>query len=121
MLFNLTIFVQIFNFLIAYYLLSRFLFKPVLAQIERREQYLANLQTKYDQRAQALDLLVQQQQVVAREAGILFGPILQTIQAANNLVVPAVPVLSTTKLSKETLLSIETAVTSQVVKQVQNA
>jgi hypothetical protein len=121
MLFNLTIFVQIFNFLIAYYLLSRFLFKPVLAQIERREQYLANLQARYDQRAQALELLMQQQQTVAHAAKVLFVPILQTIQAANNFVAPAVPVLNTTKLSKETLLKIETVVTGQVVKQVQSA
>lgn len=121
MLFNLTLFVQIFNFLIAYFLLSRFLFKPALVQIERREQYLANLQAKYDQRAQTLALLVQQQQAVAREAGVLFVPFLQTIQAANNFATPVVPILKTTKLSKETLLRIETAVTSQVVQQVQRA
>lgn len=121
MLFNLTIFVQIFNFLIAYYLLSRFLFEPVLDQIERRELYLANLQAKHDQRIQTLEQLKQQQQAVVQAAGILFEPILQTIQAANRFIAPAVPILTTAKLSKETLVRIETEVTNQVVKQVQRA
>ena len=121
MIFNLTLFLQIFNFLIAYFLLSRWLFKPVLAQIERHEQYLANLQAKYDQRAQELALLAQQQQVIAREAGILFVPILQTIQAASNFETHEVPAVLPIKLSAEILMKIEAEVTSQVVKRVQRA
>lgn len=119
MIFNLTLLVQIFNFLLAYYLLSRWLFKPALDQIERREQYLINLQAKRDQRTQELALLAQQQQAAAREAGLLFMPILEAIQDASNFDTPEIPKLRPTKLSPEILKKIETEVTSQVVKQVQ--
>ena len=119
-MFNLTLFVQIINFLVAYYLLSRFLFKPAVAQIERRAQYVANLQARHDQRAQDLELLSQQQQVVAQEAGLLFAPILQTIQAASRFETFEGPRLQPIKLSQATLTRIETEVTKQVVQQVQH-
>lgn len=45
-MFNLTLLIQSLNFLIAYWLLARFFFKPVLAKIKQEVEHEQNLQKK---------------------------------------------------------------------------
>jgi len=59
MIFNLTLVIQIINFVIAYFLISRYLLKPGLIKLLKKENYIKDLNNNLELRSQKLNLLEQ--------------------------------------------------------------